>query len=271
MTMIQKIIKYCVMVFAILLVVGIVGGMASFVYSFTKNDENEVSADYKFEQVENIKVDVGAINVDLITGDHFEVQIPEGKDNVKVRLEDKKTLVVKQKSGWFHFDIASNRSNKRRIVIIVPKDFYARKVELDLGTGNMKIEQLHTKELQLDGGVGNVKGKNIESERTKIDGGVGNIEFENVKFNDLNFDCGVGNVGISGEITGKSEIHCGVGNVDVEVDDSIENYDLEIQSDVGKVCVNGEKVKDYEREGVSAKHSLEIDGDVGSVDLDFLR
>ena len=86
---------------------------------------------------------------------------------------------------------------------------------------------------------------------------------------DLRLDTGVGKTYIQGVIYGESKVDCGVGNLELKISGSIDDYDFSADMGIGDIRVNGTKYKNSNWRNSNAPNSLEIDGGVGSVNVDF--
>ena len=124
--------------------------------------------------------------------------------------------------------------------------------------------------LNISSGAGSITGRNLYGgDQVTIDGGVGAISLYEVDFTNSNIDCGVGSLLLDGELYGDNEIDCGVGGVEIKIKGKQEEYNLDIDSGVGTVKLNNQKVSEVQQYSKERNHSIEIDGGVGSVNIDF--
>jgi hypothetical protein len=57
--------------------------------------------------------------------------------------------------------------------------------------------------------------------------------------------------------------------VNLDLKGNVSDYDLDIDAGVGTVRVNGDKISDDTRMNRNAANSIEVDGGVGNVRIDF--
>jgi hypothetical protein len=273
----QRVIKYCAMAFAIFLAIVIISGIASAAFAIVStvsggkisvDHGKTIDVDKTFTDVKSLDIDNSTGNLKIIAGDEFRVVAEKVSDNFTAEVKNGK-LKVSEDDDEFHFlwfNVNDFNSPNSKITLYVPTDFVAEDVNLDTGAGNTTIEGLHTEDLFISAGAGNIDGSELTAEKVKIDGGVGNVSFNDVNFTDANFDCGVGNLNIDGILLGKSEFDCGVGNVDIDLIGNTEDYDLDIDSGVGTVRLNGDKISDSKIDN-DADNSIKVDGGVGDVNI----
>jgi DUF4097 and DUF4098 domain-containing protein YvlB len=293
MSTFQKVIKYCAIAFAVMLAIGIITTMASaataiislvsgvsgkFVHRDSVNvDFNQDRITRKdlsesFQDVKNLDIDIDTGSLQVINGDTLRVEAENVPDDFEAKVTSNGTLILREKARrinflWFNFNINNNLNSK--IILYLPADLKLKETEIDTGAGKVTIEGLSTKELFISAGAGNVDGRNIQADKVVLDGGVGSVSFKDIYFEDMDLDCGVGNVWIEGKVIGDSTIDCGVGNVDLNLIGRPEDYDFDIEAGVGRVRLNGERISKEYRKNNEAASSIEIDGGVGNVEINF--
>ncbi len=287
----QKIIKYCAIAFAIILAIGIItsiAGAATAIVNLVSNrfvhrdsidvdfheDRKRSSKDLtkSFQDVKNLDIDIDTGSLQIVNGNTFRVEAENVSDDFEAKVTSNGTLILREKMRrfnflWFNFDLSNNLNS--RIILYLPDDFVSKETKINNGAGKVTIEGLKTKELSISAGAGNMDGSMIKADKVELNGGVGSISFKEIDFGDMDLDCGVGNVLIEGKVTGDSTIDCGVGNVDLNLIGSAEDYDFDIEAGVGRVRLNGERISKEYRRNNGAASSIEIDGGVGDVEINF--
>ena len=277
MSELQKVIKYCAMGFAAFLAFSIITGIITGILALSGNftgagSGNTVNVTKSFEDVKSLSADNGIGNFTIKVGynDKIEVVAENVSDNFKVEKSFSGNLEVKSTFDfWNFFNRAGKQNGQAKVTIYIPKDLILENVEINAGAGNVNIEALSTKKLKIDAGAGNIDGKNIMASEVKLDGGVGEITLEQVDLTKVDIDCGVGNVNLQGIMNGKCKIDCGVGEVELKLKGSTDDYNLNIEKGLGSVYINGEKYSDLNWNNITAPNSLDIDGGVGDIDIDF--
>lgn len=276
----QKAIKYVAQAFAILLAVTIISAIGSLVvnvissvtgHSFIGN-RNTINLTKDFENVRSLKIDHSFGNLTIKSGDTFRVEAKNVSEDFRAEVSPSGTLTLDENNNrvsfmWFNF--SGFGSFKSHTTVYLPEDFTAKLVELDSGAGNVTIEDLATEKLILNAGAGNVVGSNVLANGVEIDGGVGNITLLKVLFKDANINSGVGNLKLSGQLVGENKIDGGVGSVHLNLNGEEEDYNIKVESGIGKIRVNGEKIsREYQsRKGID--NSIYVNAGLGNVRINF--
>lgn len=273
----QKIVKYGAMVFAILLAVGIITAIAGAAYGIISVISGDVFSDGEgkdlaetFTGVESLDIENSSGQLKIVIGDEFKVEAKNVSDRFTAKVNGSGKLIVADKDnrfGFLWFDFGGFHNTNSVITIYLPADFVAREAKLNTGAGNITIEGLKADNLSISAGAGNINGTNMAADKVEIDGGVGNIKLTEVYFKDTDIDCGVGDLDIKGILLGDTELDCGVGSVDLELEGQVEDYDLDIDSGIGTVRLNGNKISGSHKKDNNAENKLRIDGGVGGVDI----
>lgn len=281
MNLIQKVIKYASMTLAVFLAVCIisfaietVGNIVCFLddEKTYKEENSEMNFSKEFTDVEKLDIRNAAGKLIIKSGgDRFIVEGINVSDSFRAE-EDNGTFYIEEENFLKKiFNINTYRSDaKSTITVYVPAYFTAREIKIDSGTGNVILKDLSAENLIIDGGAASIDGDNIIiTQSVMLESGVGNITLNNVQLSNVNYDSGVGNLKIEGVISGDSVFDCGVGKVKLNINGSRKDYKLQIDSSIGNVRVNGEKMQsDYQDMG-PAPNTISIDSGVGNVDLEF--
>jgi DUF4097 and DUF4098 domain-containing protein YvlB len=272
----QKVIKYLAIAFAVFLTVTIITGIASAVIAIvgvtTVNHEEIVDYNKSFDDVRSLVVEngVGKLTIKSTDSDQVTVEGTNVNESFVAEKSFSGELKIKSKFNfWNMFNSGKDFNQNSTIIIYLPSSFEADKVEIDAGAGNVNIEGLKTDKLDINAGVGDVYGENIYADNVSLDGGVGEITLENVELNDVDIDAGVGNIEVQGKITGRSEIDAGVGNIDLDITGSPNDYELKVDKGIGDIYIDGDKYSSLKWNNITAEYSMDINGGVGNIRLDF--
>ena len=180
MTTGQKIIKYLAILFAMMIIINIIGGIASGLMKITSlfngnKNANENVYVYTVEEinkVDNLKIDLKMSNLTIKSGETFSIQT--NNRHVKQNLSNE-TLTIKENR---HFNFSSNND----VIITIPVDKIFNKIDISMGAGNINSEDLTSLYLDIDAGAGNITFNNLSvTEEFELDGGAGNITINNGK------------------------------------------------------------------------------------------
>jgi len=277
MSELQKVLKYCAMGFAAFLAFSIITGIITAVLAITGTfsvfgSTNTVDVSHSFENVKSLSAEPGVGTFTIKVGESDKVEVVAENVSEKFSAEKSFSGELKIKDNWSFWNLFNGNSNlngKAKITIYIPKDFVAENIEIDAGAGNVNMESLTTKKLEINAGAGNIYGKNITANKVKMDGGVGEITLEQANLTDVDIESGVGNVNVQGGMYGRSKIDCGVGEVKLTLTGSTDDYDLKIEKGLGSVYINNEKYSDLNWNNSTASNSLDINGGVGDIEINF--
>ena len=104
--------------------------------------------------------------------------------------------------------------------------------------------------------------------RARISGGTGKVKIKNSRINDLNLDIGVGKTAMTGTLTGTCKVNCGVGKAELTLVGNKEDYQIKVDKGVGNATLDGKSIRDDSVYG-DGQNRIDIDGGIGSVDIEF--
>ncbi len=276
----QRLIKYIAIAFAVCLAVFIISVMVSVVSlilniipgnSLTTDGVSKERTDYTraFENVTSLDIDNSIGEFKIMTGEGFLVEAENVTGDFKAEVDSDGTLEISDYGDSFHIPFLNFRSYKAKVILYLPEGFVAEKADIEAGAGNLTIEGLQADQLQISAGIGNLNGRDITAQSVDIDGGVGNVNLEDVYFTDAVLECGMGNLEVNGTLLGKTDIDCGVGGVNLNLNGSPSEYGFVIDSGIGGIHLNGEKISGEYRHNTQAPNVIEVDGGIGSVNINI--
>lgn len=197
----------------------------------------------KFAGVTNLDIDVSAGSVQIITtepGDQIVVQIGEGDGSYQVNLKDDHTLKLDYK--WKKK--ISEKTDRRQIQIMVPRDYQFDKVEADIGAGIFAADNLLANELELD-----------------IKAGIILVEEGDVQ--NLEMDCSAVDGRYNGIAEKEVSVDCSAGNISIHLNAKETDYDYELKSKAGTI-----KIGDSSYSALISEEKVRNQGSTGRMELD---
>ena len=231
---------------AILLIFGIIGGFNRGTKDFTE----------RYTNINNIEIDVNASSINIVKGDSFLVEAKGVSDNFRVNNR-RNTLEIEEDAFWFF------NNNSGEITIYVPSDL--NELVIDGGSGEIKIEDIIADRLELDLGAGLIEIASSTFYKADIDGGVGVIDAIDTTLSSLELDAGVGSVSIDGEILGRSTIDGGIGEINLNLSNE-SLYKFIVDKGLGDISVNGTSISGTYGNG---ENVIDIDNGIGAVNITF--
>lgn len=220
------------------------------------DDTGNIVLEETFSNVENLKLDIGACEVQIKMGTDDKIRINDSgmktENAVQKKLsDDGKTLEIATR-------MRSSFKNMNRVkgtlVIYLPEGYRFNEVEMEYGASNAEIDELNAKSLKIKSGASGCSVKNADVEELEVEAGAGSVDFY-------------------GTVKQDTEIECGAGSVTLDLEGTEDSYNYELDSSAGSIQIGD----DQEYGGLSAEKSIdngrertiEISNGAGSVEIRF--
>lgn len=266
MTPFQKLVKSCAMALAVFLIVAIISGLCSVTGAITgladAGSPGEMKAYPVKESPDKLSLEIGAAALKIVTGDDFSVE--SNHKNLTVREEDG-TLKISEKK------VAVSLSGESVTVILtIPEGFVFADASLETGAGKVDIDTLSADILDLDLGAGAVDIGSLNAKtRARVSTGTGKLTIRSGQLRDLAMDMGVGKLEFTGQLTGTNDLNLGIGAVELNLLGSPEDYRIRLDKGIGSATMDGKALSGGSTLG-SGRHSIDIDGGIGSIRIQFV-
>ncbi len=264
MTAFQKIVKYLAMALALFLAVsiigGIVGALGTFLFSATDRVSEEVTSYTKFENIQNLKIQIHAAELTVKTGDAFLVE----SNLAYLTMEEQDGTLLLRETG----KISGSTYEGAFLTVYIPADTALQRIYIKTGAGRLLADTLSAREIELELGAGQVIIDELIATRSaEIDGGAGQITVRGGAVHQLDVDMGVGELNLTAALTGSCEFDLGVGESNITVLGEKAEFAIHIEKGLGDITLDGKSVSNMKVEG--SPHSLEVNGGIGAIHLDF--
>ena len=319
----KQLIKYCAVILALLLAASIIGGclMAGVNLAQTLIDETKIpeelegdnsiwyrteDGDVVFlgmhfggsqgvksgtvteinpEEVRRLNIESAAGELVIEVGDSYRVDFENIPDDyiIEVALG---ALNIYREDKIFVWNSVLRETPKLHIT--VPEGTVLDKIDVDSGSGSVRISEVVTETFWLDSGSGNVTISNVTAEdarfntgsgsltvkesvlgETEVDAGSGFITFDEVKASNLVVDSGSGRINYEGELTGNCVFETGSGAVNLDIYGKEEDYNIRADLGSGGLYINGKKEQNTDIEYDNARNLLIFDTGSGRVSIKY--
>ena len=247
MTSWQKAIKYLAIAFALFLIVSIFGGIfgaLGFVNDVfdSKDAVGELQTYAVSSDIHELKLEISAAKLRIATGDRLSVE--SNNPYLEVREQNGRLTVTETDRRY------TNPSGEIQVNLYLPADFIFKKVDVQTGAGQVRVERLAAEVLSLELGAGQVQIESLNASReAKIVGGAGQVTVENGALQNLRLDMGVGAANLT--LVGKAD-----------------DYRIELDRGLGEATLDGERLSESTVRGNGA-NKIDIDGGVGAIRIAF--
>ena len=263
----QKTVRYCAIVFAIVIMVNIVFwglSLVGLVFGVASPGTSDEATVYSFnaDGIENLEIDISAARFTFDTSNGDKIIVKSNIEKLTAK-EDGKTVKVKEKQRAF-----AVADSDAFIDVTVPLDFVFKKVEIFGGAGMISINGLNSEKLDLDLGAGDTSIDRLKiTKKADIDGGAGNLTFTRTEITGLDLDMGVGYLSMNCVLNGENSISLGVGETVLYFYDEKEKYYFDVENGIGEIEFHGTDDGNFERNGQET--TVKIEGGVGKISVRF--
>lgn len=194
------------------------------------NGEGEKIQAEDMDDVKRLEIDVSSLHTKIVPEDRndFSAEL-NGKGKLDV---DRKGDEVKVKvhQGWFNW-LSFERSE---LIVYIPKD-YDQELEIENGSGKFELsgpskdEPIVLSSLVVEIGSGDVTLENIHAKEFIHDGSSGDVEIRNMKTESGSFDLSSGGVRVEHYI-GPLKADLSSGELDIQMDELVGDIQVDVSS-----------------------------------------
>lgn len=199
------------------------------------------------QSIRSLDLEISAAQVVVQAGDDWKLETNFKKKYLTSTVKDG-VLTLEQPS---HEEDVRDllRSNKQTptITLTVPKDRTLKKLKVDLGAGTMELRDLSAKNSVLDVSAGSVTLDQLNTHTTDV-------------------SCDLGEVSGTMSLTGDGSMDVSMGSIDLELLKSSELEEINADTSMGDVTLNGKDFSGSKRMGKSGG-TLDLSCDMGSIAL----
>lgn len=193
----------------------------------------------KTDAFHTIEMDITVSNITIKTGDSYGISIAEknGNRNIPTWEVQDDTLRVRQslrQRKFGIFSLGSKRDSKFDVSITVPGGTVLEEIQIDSGTGNIRLDGITADEVHVDGGTGSVTASLAAAPQ------------------DVRIDCGTGEVAL-------------------RLPGTRSDYGIQLNTGTGRLYVGDETYRhEYSSDHAdAAAHMIRIDTGTGDVTVKF--
>ncbi len=264
MTTFQRVVKYCAIVFAVMLAVSIISliiqagvGVISGLHLIDKmtgtsvfeeievTDDDFISYTKDFETagIENLEIHNYYGTMVIKAGDTFHVEAVNVPENFIAEVQNNTLYIGYEEnpastvSFWFNWN---NWNLNTEITITVPESYIADQALINSGSGKITIDGVNADQLVVDSGSGSVTISNCETQWFDLDSGSGSVTASEIESVNAGFNSSSGSVKISDSDLGAVTFDSGSGSVTME---EVDITDFMLDSGSGRVKVSDGSIR----------------------------
>lgn len=195
---------------------------------------------------ENIDVEVDMMEVQIMQGDEYKVEIHYlASDEVSYEVKNN-TLTCTEHNN------REIKNRKNNMTIYVPHSKALNKVNISSGMGDSILENINTESIITKSGMGDFHAAEITCKQVDVELGMGDAKITGTIPGDINIDNGMGDVAL--QLAGKRE-----------------DYNYDIDRGMGSIEIDGEKNSGMGevKEEHNASHTVVISNGMGDTEIEF--
>lgn len=263
----------CIIIGSIYHITGWIGsglnGLSSFITGdgtvSSKYDSSRKTYSENIDAFDQIEIETKVMDITIKTGDTWHLEY----DCIGFLEPD-----VDVKSGKFRLKQPSSiprwhrNNNHCDMTLTIPSSATLNNIDITSDVGNITINNTSCKNLTIEADVGDITLGTCSSGTTDLEADVGNITASMSELGKSDIETDTGNIDISGCGFKDIDVYNDVGNINFSTDSSLDNYDIELASDIGSVRFNGIKQKKHfyqSASDTSVPYNINLETDLGNI------
>lgn len=161
------------------------------------------------------------------------------------------------------------------IVLYIPKDFVFEDVKMELGVGEIYIQNIHANSIEVGGKAGEIKIEKLTAGDARFDMGAGEVEIKNGEVDCLNMEVSMGDGQYKGSINKTCNASCSAGEMSLKIKGKEEDFNYNISCSAGEIKVgslmegDGVSLERIINNGVEKEINAECS--LGEIDIEFFK
>lgn len=235
----------------------------------------------RYENVESLDFEFSYGKVTIREGDAFSIDAKNVPEKFFKSYVSNGVWYIREKHGILNFinvnipDITifglRIEDDDKEITITIPRDFTARKCDLDIGAGKVDVKAVYAEEGRFSVGAGQLDIQRLKiMRRSEYEVGAGNMTIRNIAANDTVIKCGLGEIKINGSLTGDNVIKCGIGRIELDLEGDERDYSYKLKTGLGDVVIDKRSYSHVnKRIDNNADSLLVLECGIGNIKVDF--
>lgn len=250
MNVVQKVIKYCAMAFAVFLSIVIFGSIITVVLGVAAGsgfyDEKErinLSEQYSAAEIEELGIERIVIEcpaeILVKPGTELAIEAQNVTEDYRIRCNNRTLRLESKRKNFFFsfsFSLFGWGTEQGTVVVTVPEGYVPKEFKLDSGAQPVIVENLNTEKLTVDSGAGSVTITALQAEKLHMDTGSGRVSITDAVVKETSIDSGAGRVKAENSELGILHLDSGSGAVEFR---NVTAEDAKVDSGSGSIEWSG--------------------------------
>lgn len=225
------------------------------------NDSTGDVISFNGKSPEKMEISANTLALKIVPGESDAIILSgSNRDKMNCYIEDnclyleEKNQKPLQKSG--------------EIVLTVPESMDWKKIEIDVEAAYVALQNFSAEEMEFSADAGSIEASGLQMKKLILSVEAGAITLTDSEAAELEVDAEAGAIRFSGSITDRVDADAELGNIVLKLSQSKDDFDYEIDSDLGNVEFDGISV---ENSVICNKASgkMNLDSSMGNIEIYF--
>ena len=225
------------------------------------NDSTGEVISFNGKSPEKMEISANTLALKIVPGESDAIILSgSNRDKMNCYIEDncldleEKNHKPLQKSG--------------EIVLTVPESMDWKKIEIDVEAAYVALQNFSAEEMEFSADAGSIEASGLQMKKLILSVEAGAITLTDSEAAELEADAEAGAIRFSGSITDRVDADAELGNIVLKLSQSKDDFDYEIDSDLGNVEFDGISV---ENSVICNKASgkMNLDSSMGNIEIYF--
>ena len=225
------------------------------------NDSTGEVISFNGKSPEKMEISANTLALKIVPGESDAIILSgSNRDKMNCYIEDN-CLYLEEKN---HKPLQKSGE----IVLTVPESMDWKKIEIDVEAAYVALQNFSAEEMEFSADAGSIEASGLQMKKLILSVEAGAITLTDSEAAELEVDAEAGAIRFSGSITDRVDADAELGNIVLKLSQSKDDFDYEIDSDLGNVEFDGISV---ENSVICNKASgkMNLDSSMGNIEIYF--
>ena len=225
------------------------------------NDSTGEVISFNGKSPEKMEISANTLALKIVPGESDAIILSgSNRDKMNCYIEDN-CLYLEEKN---HKPLQKSGE----IVLTVPESMDWKKIEIDVEAAYVALQDFSAEEMEFSADAGSIEASGLQMKKLILSVEAGAITLTDSEAAELEADAEAGAIRFSGSITDRVDADAELGNIVLKLSQSKDDFDYEIDSDLGNVEFDGISV---ENSVICNKASgkMNLDSSMGNIEIYF--
>lgn len=219
--------------------------------------------------IRNLEIEVGGCQLETRSS---------GDDSIYLEVENAHKFQGYVSEGTLYIRATAGSAlnwtdiGKRKIMLYLPDGFYFDEANIEVGAGELRLDDLYTDKAKLEVGAGLIILESAQVQDLEVSVGAGGVQLNDMLITELNAEIGMGEFLAEGILNGDADVSCSMGNIEMTLEGSEEEFNYRLEGSMGNISVGQDSFSGFSSERNIDNHAdkeMEIECSMGNITIDF--